>query len=63
MATYEFVCGECSEEFEFFVRGFLKAEDKRCPTCGSTIVRQKFSSFLSNLGASGCSTPRRSGFG
>ena len=32
--------------------GFLHDEDRVCPECGSTEVRQKYSSFLSNLGGS-----------
>ena len=67
MATYDFVCQRCANEFEVFVSGFLKEEDKRCPKCESTDVRQKFSSFLRNVGSgssgSDCSSPRRSGFG
>jgi putative FmdB family regulatory protein len=70
MATYDFVCQQCANEFEVFVSGFLKEQDKRCPQCQSTDVRQKFSSFLRNVGSSGssgssdgCSSPRRSGFG
>ncbi len=55
MASYDFVCEDCDERFEVFVQGFLHEEHKRCPKCGSTNVRQKFSSFLSNLGGSGSS--------
>jgi len=60
MATYDFVCSQCQKEFEIFVPGFLKEQDKRCPQCGSSEVRQKFSSFLRNFG---CAPTGRSGFG
>ena len=60
MATYEFVCNECEKAFEVFVPGFLKEQDKRCPQCASTDVRQKFSSFLRNFT---CEPSGRSGFG
>ncbi len=60
MATYDLVCNECGNEFEVYVQGFLKEEDRVCPKCDSTDVRQKFSSFLRNLG---CSAPAGSGFG
>jgi len=67
MATYDFVCQHCTSEFEVFVSGFLKEKDRRCPHCGSTDVRQKFSSFMRNIGSGttsgGCSTTRGSGFG
>ena len=67
MATYDFVCQQCANEFEVFVSGFLKDKDKRCPQCRSTDVRQKFSSFLRNIGSGttggDCSPPRGGGFG
>ena len=52
MASYDLVCEECEHVFEVFRQGFLRDEDKVCPECGSTEVRQKYSSFLSNLGSS-----------
>lgn len=66
MASYDLVCDACGSEFEIFRQGFLKDEDKACPDCGSTDVRQKFSSFLSNLGggsSGGCAVPSGSPFG
>jgi putative FmdB family regulatory protein len=47
MALYDFVCLDCGKSFELFVQGFIKEEQKHCPSCGSVAVRQKFSSFLS----------------
>ena len=61
MASYDLVCNACGNEFEVFVQGFLKDDDRVCPQCESNDVRQKFSSFLRNLG--GCSAPAGSGFG
>lgn len=63
MATYDFICGACGDEFELFVQGFIKDEEKLCPACGSADVRQKFSSFLRGFGdrASGQCAP--TGFG
>jgi putative FmdB family regulatory protein len=65
MATYELVCDACGHAFEVFHQGFLSDEDKVCPACGSTEVRQKFSSFLRNLGSigDGCSPSADGGFG
>jgi putative FmdB family regulatory protein len=65
MASYDLVCTECDHEFEVYVQGFLKDDDKVCPECGSASVRQKFSSFLRNIGAGsagGCA-PSGSPFG
>jgi putative FmdB family regulatory protein len=67
MASYDLVCEHCGHEFEVFRQGFLKDEDRVCPECGCDDVRQKFSSFLSNLGGSssggGCAAPSGSSFG
>jgi putative FmdB family regulatory protein len=66
MASYDLICESCGREFEVFRQGFLKDEDKLCPDCGGTEVRQKFSSFLKNIGGgsgSGCAAPSGSGFG
>lgn len=65
MASYDLVCEKCGHEFEVYRQGFLKDDDRVCPACESVEVRQKFSSFLRNLGSSsdGCSAPSRSPFG
>lgn len=68
MASYDLVCDACGHDFEVYRQGFLKDEDRTCPDCGSTEVRQKFSSFLKNIGGSnsgggGCAAPSHSGFG
>ncbi len=66
MASYDLVCDACGQDFEVFRQGFLKDEDRVCPDCGSTAVRQKFTSFLKNIGgggAGGCAAPSGSPFG
>ena len=68
MASYDLLCDACGHDFEVFRQGFLKDEDRVCPDCGSTEVRQKFTSFLKNIGGSssgggGCAAPSHSGFG
>ena len=50
MASYDLVCDACGHDFEVFRQGFLKDEDRVCPDCGSAEVRQKFTSFLKNIG-------------
>jgi putative FmdB family regulatory protein len=64
MALYDFECRDCGKSFELFVRGFIKDDDKRCPECGSTAVRQKFTSFLRTASATGsaCAPSASSGF-
>lgn len=66
MSTYDLICGDCGHEFELFVQGFIKDEEKVCPECGARDVRQKFSSFLRSLGGGTCGSDaptRSSGFG
>jgi len=65
MASYDLVCEKCDHAFEVFRLGFLKDEDRVCPECGSEDVRQKFSSFLHNLGSAGagCAPSGGSPFG
>ena len=66
MATYDLVCLECGHVFELFVQGFLKNEDRQCPSCGSFKTRQKFSPFLTNASSGSssdsCDAPAGGGF-
>ncbi len=65
MALYDFACLDCGTEFEVFSTGFIKDEQKVCPSCSSDHVKQKFSSFL-RTGSSpggGCAAPAGSSFG
>ncbi len=65
MALYDFVCMDCGRDFELFVRGLIKDDERRCPECGSSAVRQKFTSFLSTgatSSTSGCQPSGASGF-
>ena len=34
MPTYDMRCAGCAEEFEVFRQGFLRDEDRACPSCG-----------------------------
>ncbi|MHB0915780.1 MAG: FmdB family zinc ribbon protein [Thermoleophilia bacterium] len=65
MAIYDLKCEACGHDFEKFVPGFLKEEQKQCPECDSREVVQKFNSFSIGSSASGSSggscTPRPSG--
>jgi len=68
MAIYDLKCDDCGKQFEKFVTGFLKEEDKECPRCNSRKVSQRFNgsfgigSSCSNSGG-GCSTPPFGGGG
>jgi putative FmdB family regulatory protein len=46
MATYDLTCNGCGLEFDLFVQGFLKEEDKVCPQCDSREVEQRITGFL-----------------
>jgi putative FmdB family regulatory protein len=45
MASYDLKCSSCNNDFEVFVLGFLKDEDKVCPECGGREVQQRFTGF------------------
>lgn len=34
MPTYDMRCTSCADEFEVFRQGFLRDEDRSCPSCG-----------------------------
>lgn len=46
MASYDLRCCSCGSDFELFVQGFLKDENRVCPECGSSEVEQRFTGFL-----------------
>ncbi len=46
MASYDLRCGSCGGDFEVYVQGFLKEDDKVCPECGSRQVTQLYTGFL-----------------
>lgn len=45
MPTYEFKCGQCGEEFSFFLNRTIQKEDKICPKCKSPAVKQQYAGF------------------
>jgi putative FmdB family regulatory protein len=45
MASYDLRCSACGNDFEVFVLGFLKDEDKVCPECGGQEIQQRFTGF------------------
>ncbi len=51
MATIDLVCRDCKHAFEVVTRVTgvaIKEQQKRCPECRSSNVRQTLSSFLRN---------------
>lgn len=68
MASYDLRCTSCGNDFEIFVQGFLKDENRLCPDCGSREVDQRFTGFMactSSSSSSGGGAPScpSSGFG
>lgn len=55
MASYDLKCGGCGHQFEVFVQGFLKEQNRVCPDCGGTDVQQLFTGFM--MGSMGGSDP------
>lgn len=53
MASYDLRCDSCGQDFELFVQGFLKDEQKVCPECGSHEVAQRYTGFLCGSTAGG----------
>lgn len=45
MPLYEYVCPDCSERFEKFVRSSEATIELYCPTCGSSRPERVFSAF------------------
>ncbi len=42
---YEYVCTDCSEQFEKFVRSMTAPVEVKCPHCGGTHVKKGWSTF------------------
>ncbi len=45
MPIYEYVCQDCGEKYEKFVRSSLTKIELECPQCGSTQAKKAFSVF------------------
>jgi len=52
MPLYEFDCQTCDEAFEELVLSPGRLGEVICPTCGSTKVKKKLSTFAANTGSS-----------
>ncbi len=47
MPHYEYHCEKCGKDFEKFLTIHeAETEKVKCPSCGSTRIEQKFSSFF-----------------
>ena len=49
MPIFEFVCSECSKQFEELVRSASAVDEVTCPTCGSSYIKKKVSTFASKI--------------
>lgn len=47
MPIYEYVCQDCEEKYEKFVRSSTAKVELECPTCGSPRGKKAFSVFSS----------------
>jgi putative FmdB family regulatory protein len=45
MPIYEYTCGDCSAQFEKFVRSMTAEVEVRCPQCGGLHVKKGWSVF------------------
>ena len=45
MPTYDLRCGACGTGFEVFRQGFLRDDDRACPSCGQP-AEQLFTGFV-----------------
>jgi putative FmdB family regulatory protein len=55
MPIYEFVCKECSNNFEDLVLNLSQIDHVICPICGSGQVKKKMSTFASKPAEGGSS--------
>lgn len=53
MPIYEYICNDCDEQFEKFVRSMTASATVKCPHCGGTHVKKGWSVF--GTGGSGAS--------
>ena len=54
MPIYEYLCDECGEKFELFVRSTSQKGTLTCPNCGSEKVHKAISLF--GVGSAGGSS-------
>ncbi len=45
MPIYEYVCQDCGEKYDKFVRSSLAKIELKCPKCGSSQAEKAFSVF------------------
>ncbi len=53
MPLFEFSCNQCHQPFEELVRSSSGWEGLACPSCGSTEIVKKVSTFASKITSSG----------
>lgn len=52
MPIFEYVCNECGQKFEKLEKGNA-AEEKNCPSCGSSNVKKALSIFAASGSSDG----------
>ena len=63
MPSYDLACEACDTRFEAFRQGFLRDEDRVCPSCGAPEARQLFTGFVTARPAKGESATMTAGGG
>ena len=63
MPSYDLSCASCETTFEAFRQGFLRDEDRVCPSCGASDARQLFTGFMTARPAREGAAPSVVGFG
>jgi len=61
MPIYEFICKECSKNFEDLVMSASRIDEVVCPVCGSGQVKKRMSTFASKPAEGGSSFAFNSG--
>ncbi|MFQ5577282.1 MAG: zinc ribbon domain-containing protein [Anaerolineae bacterium] len=51
MPIYEYICRECGEKFDKFVRSSSAKIQLKCPNCGSDQAQKAFSAFSTTANA------------
>lgn len=61
MPIYEYICQDCGEKYDKFVRSSLAKVELKCPNCGSSEAKKAFSVFGTRTSGGGASLAATSG--
>ena len=49
MPLYEYTCNKCNEDFMLLQPADIKSGETVCPSCGTTRIQKRFSTFASKM--------------